>query len=179
MYSYTLLQHDALPISSPSTAQSASPAPRAQTIRNRIKRRSRLTRHRYPGWLTPGSLQSEAQSRVPIMAERSTFSRKYLAWLLVPALVIVAAVAWFALDPGFRNAAPQEARAPETADEFGRRVRDYLLENPEVLVEAMQRLETRQRAAEADAVESVLAADRKSPRLNSSHSCATRMPSFG
>src|SRR3546814_1175410 len=87
------------------------------------------------------------------MAERSTFSRKYLAWLLVPALVIAAAVAWFVLDPGFRNAAPQEARAPETADEFGRRVRDYLLEHPEVLVEAMQRLETRQRAAEADAVE--------------------------
>jgi len=92
------------------------------------------------------------------MAERSTFSRKYLAWLLVPALVIAAAVAWFALDPGFRNAAPQQARAPETADEFGRRVRDYLLENPEVLVEAMQRLEARQRAAEADAVETVLGA---------------------
>src|SRR3546814_19878152 len=92
------------------------------------------------------------------MAERSMLSRKHLAWLGIPALVIASAVAWFALDPGFRTAAPQEARAPETQDEFGRRVRDYLLANHGVLVAAMQRLKDRQRAAEADAVGGVRAA---------------------
>jgi protein-disulfide isomerase len=93
------------------------------------------------------------------MANRSTLSRKYLAWLLVPALVIAAAAAWFALDPGFRGSeTSQEARGPETQDEFGQRVRDYLLENPQVIVEAMQVLQARQQAAESSEAEAVLAA---------------------
>jgi protein-disulfide isomerase len=96
---------------------------------------------------------------MPIMADRSTLSRKSLAWLLVPALVIAAAAAWFALDPGFRGSeTSQEAQGPETQDEFGQRVRNYLLENPQVIVEAMQVLQARQQAAEASEIEAVLAA---------------------
>jgi protein-disulfide isomerase len=93
------------------------------------------------------------------MADRAALSRKSLAWLLVPALVIAAAAAWFALDPGFRGSeTSQEARGPETQDEFGQRVRDYLLENPQVIVEAMQVLQARQQAAESSEAEAVLAA---------------------
>lgn len=92
------------------------------------------------------------------MAERSTLSRKSLAWLLVPALLIAAAAAWFALDPGINSGTTQEARGPESQDEFGRRVRAYLLENPQVIVEAMQVLQARQQAAEASEVGAVLAA---------------------
>jgi protein-disulfide isomerase len=52
----------------------------------------------------------------------------------------------------------QTTAASDTPDEFGRSVRAYLLENPEVLVEAMQVLQARQRATEASAAEAVLAA---------------------
>ena len=93
------------------------------------------------------------------MAERPKFSRKSLAWLLVPAMTIAAAATWFALDPGFRNSgSAQMTAASDEPDEFGRRVRAYLLENPQVIVEAMQVLQTRQQAAEASEVEVVLAA---------------------
>src|SRR3990170_3762442 len=93
------------------------------------------------------------------MAERSRFSRRSLAWLLVPALVIAAAAVWFALDPGFRGGGEvQTTAASDAPDEFGQRVRTYLLENPEVLIEAMQVLQTRQRATEASEAEAVLAA---------------------
>jgi protein-disulfide isomerase len=79
--------------------------------------------------------------------------------LLVPTLVIVAAAAWFAFDPGFRSGGElQTTAASDAPDEFGPRVRAYLLENPEVLVEAMQRLQARQRAAEASEAEAGLAA---------------------
>lgn len=93
------------------------------------------------------------------MAERPKFSRKSLPWLLVPALAIAAGAIWFALDPGFRNSgSAQMTAASDEPDEFGRRVRAYLLENPQVIVEAMQVLQARQQAAEASEVEAVLAA---------------------
>src|SRR3546814_17097438 len=47
--------------------------------------------------------------------------------------------------------------ASDEPDEFGRRVRAYLLENPQVIVEAMQVLQTRQQAAAASEVEAALA----------------------
>src|SRR5690606_3776602 len=43
-------------------------------------------------------------------------------------------------------------------DDFDRRVRAYILEHPEVIVEAMQRLQARQRAAEANEAAAVLSA---------------------
>jgi protein-disulfide isomerase len=83
--------------------------------------------------------------------------RKHVAWLLVPALVVAAAGAWLFLDPGFRSKEP----APELAtalpkDEFERRVRDYILNNPEVIMEAARRFEQRQRAAEESEVTTAL-----------------------
>lgn len=71
-------------------------------------------------------------------------------WLLLPVLLVAAGAAWFVMDPGFRPAdAPQEASSGMPRNEFERRVRDYILKNPEVIVEAMQRLRVRQHAAEA------------------------------
>src|SRR3546814_13620096 len=61
------------------------------------------------------------------------------------------------LDPGFRGYgdAP-EATLPD--DELDRRIRAYIVENPEVIVEAMQRLQARQRTAAASEAEAVLRA---------------------
>src|SRR3546814_440237 len=132
----------------------------------------------------------------PASARHETWERtmkfkadaRTLGWFLLPIVLVVAAAAWFALDPGFRGYgdAP-EATLPD--DELDRRIRAYIVENPEVLVEAMQRLQARQSTAAASEAEAVLRAradevfqdaaspvDRKSPRLNSRHSCASRMP---
>ena len=59
-------------------------------------------------------------------------------------LVVVAGGAWFAFDDGFR---PQRtALIGKEPDAFEQRVRSYLLENPEVIVEALQGMEERRQA---------------------------------
>jgi len=85
--------------------------------------------------------------------------RKLDGWLLVPALVVAAAGAWVSLDPGFRFNTPKvEVATALPKDEFERRVRDYILNNPEVIMEAARRFEQRQRAAEESEATAVLKA---------------------
>lgn len=50
------------------------------------------------------------------------------------------------------------AQSEMPKDEFERRVRTYILDNPEVIAEALQRLEERERAAQASAAKAVLKA---------------------
>ena len=98
-------------------------------------------------------------------------SRKLLGWLLVPLLVIAAAGAWLVFDPAFQSGrATLEATATLPKGEFERRVRDYILNNPEVLMESARRFEQRQRTAEKSEATAVLKAraeeifrDRDSP----------------
>lgn len=78
-------------------------------------------------------------------------------WLLLPLLAVGATGAWFALDPGFRRGG-LDATAKMASDEFGQRVRDYLLEHPEVIMEAVGRLEARTRAAEESDAQAALKA---------------------
>jgi len=80
-----------------------------------------------------------------------------MAWFVLPAVLVIGTAAWWMLDPGFRTA----NRSPDAAtgmprDEFERRVRAYLLDNPKVIVEAVQRLQERQRAADADEAQTTL-----------------------
>jgi protein-disulfide isomerase len=80
-------------------------------------------------------------------------------WLLLPILLLAAGVAWFVMDPGFRTQGTStNTSSAMPPDEFEQRIRAYILENPEVLVEAMQRLQARQRAAEANETAAMLAA---------------------
>jgi protein-disulfide isomerase len=53
-------------------------------------------------------------------------------------------------------ARPISSQAAEL-DEFEQRVREYLLENPEVIMEALQILQERQRAAEAENLKRTIA----------------------
>jgi len=76
-------------------------------------------------------------------------------WWLVPPLLLVAAFAWFALDPGFRGFG-SNATTETASDAFERRVRDYLLEHPEVIMEAVGRLEARNRATEESEAQAAL-----------------------
>jgi protein-disulfide isomerase len=73
--------------------------------------------------------------------------------------VVVAAGAWFAFDPAFRLGRPApDVSAALPKDEFERRVRDYILNNPEIIMEAARRFEQRQRAAEESEATAVLKA---------------------
>jgi protein-disulfide isomerase len=79
------------------------------------------------------------------------------------ALVFMAVgAAWFAIDGTAQQRAPVPGTSerPVTLDEFEQRVRDFLLEHPEVIMEALQVLQERQRAAEADDIKRTIAARR-------------------
>lgn len=69
-------------------------------------------------------------------------------------VLALAAGAWFAFDEGFRS--QRSALMNDGPDAFGQQVRAYLLENPEVIIEAMQGLEERRRTAELDEVQAVI-----------------------
>lgn len=85
---------------------------------------------------------------------RNVLSRRR-SWLVPPLLIVGAVIAWFALDPGFRGVG-SNATTEMASDAFEQRVRDYLLKHPEVIMEAVQRLETRRRAAEDGEAQAVL-----------------------
>ena len=89
------------------------------------------------------------------------FTSRRLGFLLLPLLLIIAAGAWYLLDPGFRaGRQPTTASANLPQDAFELRVRDYLVANPEVIVEAMQNLERKQREAEQTEAQAALTAHR-------------------
>ena len=71
-------------------------------------------------------------------------------------VLAVAAGAWFAFDEGFRS---QRAGLTNSGpDGFEQRVRAYLLENPEVIIEALQGMEERQRAAQLNEAQTAIEA---------------------
>lgn len=83
---------------------------------------------------------------------------KHMRGPIVVAIIIVAlaggVAAWLVFDPAFRTGTSKPS-GPQ--DKFERRVKDYILNNPEVILEAMQRLDKRQRAAENEAVRGIIA----------------------
>ncbi|MEX2127242.1 MAG: DsbA family protein [Xanthobacteraceae bacterium] len=90
------------------------------------------------------------------MSDKSK-SRTLFGWLAVPLIVAAAAAGWFLLDPSFRPGPPALSVAnAEPKDEFERRVRDYILANPEIIIEAVRRFETRQNAAAESEAATVL-----------------------
>ncbi len=86
-------------------------------------------------------------------------SVRLVGWGVFVLALVGAAVAWLAFDPGFRAGRDSPGLSADMPrDEFERRVRAYLLDNPEVIAEAAQRLQARRRAAERSEVQAVLKA---------------------
>ena len=95
------------------------------------------------------------------MTQFSKFTGRRFGFLMLPLLLIIAAGAWYLLDPGFRTGQqPTIGSENLPQDAFERRVRDYLVANPEVIVEAMQNLERKQREAEQTEAQAALATHR-------------------
>jgi protein-disulfide isomerase len=83
-----------------------------------------------------------------------------LALILLAALMAsVLAGAWFGLTADAQRAqvSPQISTGAAELDPFEQRVREYLLKNPEVIMEALQILQERQRAAEAENLKRTIA----------------------
>ena len=81
------------------------------------------------------------------MASKITV-RSFIAWSILPLLLIIAAGTWFAFGPAFRSghrSATLLASMPK--DEFEQRIQTYLLDHPEVIIESLNRMEERQRAS--------------------------------
>lgn len=86
---------------------------------------------------------------------------RLLGFLLLPLLLVVAAGAWYLPDPRFWAAGQSSTESyPLPKGTFDRRVRNYLVANPEIIVEAMQNLERKQRVAEQTESQAALAAHR-------------------
>ncbi|MGH6894970.1 MAG: DsbA family protein [Geminicoccaceae bacterium] len=75
---------------------------------------------------------------------------------------MAAGATWFAVDAAAQQRAPVSGTSerPVELDEFEQRVRDFLLEHPQVIMDALQVLQERQRAAEADDIKRTIAARR-------------------
>jgi protein-disulfide isomerase len=91
------------------------------------------------------------------MANKSSL-RRLLGWSLIVLLLVVAVGAWFALDPGFRLARLTKSGVDVPQNEFERRIRAYLLDHPEVIIESMNRLEARQAVQQGAELQAVLKA---------------------
>src|SRR5262249_57445968 len=103
------------------------------------------------------------------MASKITI-RSFIAWSILPLLLIIAAGAWFALGPGFRSghrSATLSASVPK--DEFEQRIQTYLLDHPEVIIESLNRMEERHRASAETEVQTIVhgRADQLFPYVNS------------
>lgn len=91
------------------------------------------------------------------MTQNYANARRSPAWRAATLTLAVVAAAWLLLGPG--PSGTSTARADEMLqEEFDARVRDYLLAHPEVILEAVQRLQERQEAAAQAAARDTLAA---------------------
>ncbi len=84
---------------------------------------------------------------------------RFLLILVAAAVTAVLAAGWFVVgaDAQRGQVAPQISTDPAELDPFEQRVREYLLKNPEVIMEALQVLQDRQRAAEAETFKRTIA----------------------
>src|SRR5260370_9786138 len=88
---------------------------------------------------------------------RRLWVRRFIAWLVLPLILVGAAAAWMAFDPGFRREhqiANLSTDVPN--DEFERRVHDYLMAHPDVIMQSVNQLEARQRAKEETEVQEIV-----------------------
>ncbi|WP_256753976.1 DsbA family protein [Mesorhizobium sp. Mes31] len=77
---------------------------------------------------------------------------------LVRTLLLAGVTGWLLLNPGFQGAQRSAIAAGEMSqDQFDQRVHDYIIAHPEVIMEAIQGLEARQREADAAEAKATLA----------------------
>ena len=90
---------------------------------------------------------------------RNLWIRRLIAWLGLPLILLGAVAAWLVLDPAFRREHQITNFAAEAPrDDFERRVHDYLMAHPEVIMQSVTQFEARQRANEETEVRAIVSA---------------------
>ncbi len=93
------------------------------------------------------------------ITRKHMFSRRLIRWLVVPVLIVTIVGISFVMEPGSRvDDETPKAASPVPPDEFEQRVEAYILNNPEIIFEAVERLQARSRDAEASDAEAALKA---------------------
>jgi len=85
------------------------------------------------------------------------WARRYIAWLVLPLVLVGAVAAWIAFDPGFRRGhqiANLSTDAPK--DEFERRMHDYLMAHPDVIMQSVNQVEALRRAKDETEVQAIV-----------------------
>ena len=78
---------------------------------------------------------------------------------IIGAFLLVGLTGWFLLNPAFQGAQRSAMAAGEMSqDQLDQRIHDYILAHPEILVQALQSLDQRQREAEAAQAKQMLKA---------------------
>lgn len=82
---------------------------------------------------------------------------KIVGWCAVVVVAIAVVAIWLVADPGFRGShSNSQVESSMPKDEFERRVRAYLLEKPEVLREAIEKLREREASARNSKLQAVI-----------------------
>jgi len=96
------------------------------------------------------------------MFERNKLTVRIAGRVIAALVLIGASTSWFALLSHSDVARAQSREVSNMADdEFGRRVRDYILKNPDVVLDALRLIEKREQAAVGDETKTSIAARRK------------------
>ncbi len=92
------------------------------------------------------------------MTDQAKRSKRFSVWVASIVALLAAVAAWVVFDPGFRTERFALFTSGMPQDEFDRRVRDYLINHPEVIVEAMQGMQARQERADLTEAQEALKA---------------------
>lgn len=92
------------------------------------------------------------------MTEQDKRSRRFSVWITLVVALLAAIAAWVIFDPGFRSARLATFGPGMSQDEFDRRIHDYLMNNPEIIVQAVQDLEARKQRDALQDVQNALEA---------------------
>ncbi|HET6159295.1 MAG TPA: DsbA family protein [Dongiaceae bacterium] len=92
------------------------------------------------------------------MSDQPKRSRKFSAWIALIVALLAAIAAWVVFDPGFYGAGLAMFTPGMSQEEFDRRVHDYVMNNPEVIIQAVQGLEARKQREELTGAQDTLKA---------------------
>ena len=92
------------------------------------------------------------------MTEQAKRSRRFSVWVALIVALLAAAAAWVVFDPGFHTVRFALFTSGMPQEEFDRRVHDYLMRHPEVIVEAVQGMQARQEKADLTEAQEALKA---------------------
>lgn len=77
------------------------------------------------------------------MTDQPKRFKMFSGWVALIVALLAAVAAWVVFDPGFRETRLTMFGPSISQDEFDRRIHDYLMKNPEVIIQSVQALEAR------------------------------------